>query len=56
MVGNINISLVNWPGTRCYGFFQHEYLGLSVIVQTDKDSDLHVAGDPCLTIWLRHGN
>ena len=28
----------------------HEYLALSIPVQTDKDSDLQVAGDPCLTI------
>ena len=31
---------------------QHEYLALSIPVQTDKDSDLQVAGDPCLTLWL----
>ena len=23
------------------------------VVQTDKDSDLQVADDPCLTVWLR---
>ena len=33
----------DWPGPRRYGFAQHEYLALS---------DLRVAGDPCLTLWL----
>ena len=37
-------------GPRHYGFTQHEYLALSIPVQTDKD--LEVAGDPCLTQWL----
>ena len=31
---------------------QHEYLAFSIPVQTHKDSDLQVAGDPCLTLWL----
>ena len=49
--------MVDWPGPaqpgpRCYGLTQHEYLALSVPVQTDKDSDPQVAGDSCLTVWL----
>ena len=44
-----------------YGLAQHEYLALSVPVQTDKDlipvqmdkdSNLEVADDPCPTVWL----
>ena len=42
------IGLAPWR----YGFAQHEYLALSIPVQTDKDLDLQVAGDPCLTLWL----
>ena len=30
----------------------NEYLALSIPMQTDKDSDLQVAVDPCLTLWL----
>ena len=36
-----------------YGLTQHEYLALSIPVQTNKDSYLQVACDPCLTLWLR---
>ena len=28
----------------------HEYMALSVPVQTDKDSNLQVAGDPCIIV------
>ena len=45
----------NWPQACCpwcYGLVQHEYLALSVPVQTDKDLNLQVAGDPCLAVWL----
>ena len=42
---------VVWP--RCYGLAQHDvYLAL-IPMQTDKDSDHQVTGDPCLTVWLR---
>ena len=34
------------------GVARHEYLALSVPLQTDEDSDLLVAGDPGLTLWL----
>ena len=44
--------MADWPGPWCYGLAQHKYLALSVPVQTDKDSDLQVAGDPCLTLRL----
>ena len=40
------------PGLRRDRRAQHEYLALSIPVQTDKDSDLQVTGDPCLTPWL----
>ena len=43
---------VDWLGPRCYGLTQHEYLALSVPVQTGKDLNLQIAGDPCLTVWL----
>ena len=36
-----------WPDSQYYGLAQHEYLGLLVPVQTEKDSDLQVTGDPC---------
>ena len=42
----------DWPGPRRYGLAQHEYLAFSIFVQTDKDFDLQVAGDPCLTLCL----
>ena len=35
-----------------HGLAQHEYLALSVPVQTDKDSNLQITGDPFLTVWL----
>ena len=38
--------------TRRIVLAQHEYLALSIHVQTDKDSEFQVAGDPCLTLWL----
>ena len=44
--------MADWPGPRRYGFAQHEYLAFSIPVQMDKDSDLQIAGDPCLTLWL----
>ena len=49
--------MVDWlgparSGSWCYGPAQHEYLALSVPVQTDKDLNLQVAVDPCLTVWL----
>ena len=44
--------MADWPGPRRYGLAQHEYLALSIPVQTCKDSDLKVAGDPCFTQWL----
>ena len=34
------------------GLAEHEYLLLQVFVQMDKDLDLLVAGDSCLTVWL----
>ncbi len=34
------------------GFPQHEYMGLLIPKQKDKDSDLQVIGGPCLAIWL----
>ena len=34
---------------KFYGHAQHEYLALLVTVQMDKDLDLQVNGDPCLT-------
>ena len=37
MVRHIKKSYANWPGPCCYGLPQHEYLALSVLVQTDKD-------------------
>ena len=40
------------PSPWCYGLTQHKYLELSVPVQMDVDSNLHIAGDPCLTVWL----
>ena len=43
---------IGLPGPWCYGFTQHEYLALSVPVQTDKDSNFQITGDPCLTVWL----
>ena len=43
---------VDWPGTRCYGLSQHEYLASSIPVQMNEDLDLQVAGDRCLTLWL----
>ena len=45
-------EVLRWIGPWCYGLAQHEYLALSVPVQTDKDANLQIAGDPCLTVWL----
>ena len=39
-----------WIGPRCYGLIQHEYLAFSVFMQTEKDLDLQVASDSCLTV------
>ena len=49
---NDNGSSQYWPGPQHHGFAQHEYLVLSVSVQMNKDSDLQVASDPCLILWL----
>ena len=54
-LGNIVMSKtlkVNWPGPRCYGLTQHEYLALLVPVHTGKDFDLQDTGDLCLTVWM----
>ena len=46
-------GVVQWIGPGpWHGFAQHEYLVLSIPVQTDEDSDLQVAADPCLALWL----
>ena len=42
----------NWPGPQRYELAQHEYLALSLPVQTDEYSDHEVVGDPYLTLWL----
>ena len=39
-------------GIYCYGLAQHEYLALSISILTDKDSNLQIASDSCLTVWL----
>ena len=39
-------------GPQCYGLTELEYPALSVPVQTDKDSNLQINGNPCLTVWL----
>ena len=37
---------MDWPSPWCHGLAQLESLALSVPVQTYKDSNLQVAGDP----------
>ena len=54
--GYLFFTLVDWPGTQRYELAQHKYLVLSVPVQNDKNSDLEVSGDPCLTLVVRHGH
>ena len=48
---NSSCFLLNLARLR-HALTQHEYLALLVPVQMDEDSDLQVAGDPCLTLWL----
>ena len=40
--------MMDWPGPQHYGIVQHQYLALSVPVQTEEDSDLQVGDDPGL--------
>ena len=42
----------DWLGSYRLGLAEHEYLALSVPVQTDKDLDHPVTGDSCLTPQL----
>ena len=48
---NKSSFLLNLARLR-HALTQHEYLALLVPVEMDEDSDLQVAGDPCLTLWL----
>ena len=45
-------EVLRWIGPWCYELTQYKYLALVEPVQTDKGSNLQVAGDPCLTVWL----
>ena len=57
MVGHIKKSYGGLSkSTVLWLHLAREYLALSVPVQTEKDSDLHVAGDPCLSVLLRLGH
>ena len=44
-----------WPALWCYGLAQYEYL-TSIPMQPDKDLNLQIAGDPCLTVSVRYGH
>ena len=46
-------TLVAWSITMV-GHIKKSYGGLvhGVAMQTDKDSNLQAAGNPCLTVWL----
>ena len=60
MIVRIKLEQTSFPAPRIFSpsytllhlKSQHEYLALSLSMQTDKDSDLQVAGDPCLTLWM----
>ena len=46
--------MTDYSGPWCYGLAQHEYLVLSVPVQTDKDSNLQNIGYLSHCMAVRH--